>query len=92
MTEVKADGGFNVTPQSVFGAVGTLNVAWSGLDDVMALAQANPADPSAQDIIGVIGMLMQYAQRGTAADGKPIDTFRIDLKETGELLVNDKPM
>lgn len=92
MTEVKADGAFNVTPQSVFGAVGTLNVAWTGLDEVMALAQANPADPSAQDVIGVVSMLMQFAQRDTGADGKPVDTFKIDVKETGELLVNDKPM
>lgn len=92
MTEVKADGAFNVTPQSVMGAVGTLNVAWTGLDDVMALAQANPADPSSADIIGVVSMLMQFAQREAGADGKPVDRFKIDVKETGELLVNDKPM
>lgn len=91
-TEVKADGAFSVMPQSVMGAVGTLNVAWTGLDEVMALAQANPADPSAQDVIGVVSMLMQFAQRETGADGKPVDKFKIDVKETGELLVNDRPM
>lgn len=92
MTEVKADGAFDVTPQSVMGAVGTLNVAWTGLDDVMALAQANPADPSSADIIGVVSMLLQFAERDSGGDGKPVDKFKIDVKETGELLVNDKPM
>jgi len=92
LTEVKADGAFDVTPQSIYGVVGGLKLAWTGLDEVMALAQANPADPSAQDVIGVIGMLMQYAVRETGADGKPVDKFQIDVKETGEMLVNGKPM
>jgi hypothetical protein len=91
-TEVKADGAFSVTPQSMLGATGTLNVLWTGLDEVMALAQANPADPSAQDVIGVVSMLMQFAKRETGADGKPVDTFQIDLKDTGEMLVNGQPM
>lgn len=92
LTEVKADGAFDVSPQAVWGAAGALNVAWTGLDEVMALAQANPADPSAQDVISVIAMLLQFAERGTAADGKAVDKFKIEVKENGEMSVNGKPM
>ena len=91
-TEVKADGMFSVTPMAVWGASGTMNVLWTGLDDVMALAQANPGDPSAQDVIGIVGMLLQYAKRETGADGKPVDKFAIEVKDTGEMLVNGQPM
>lgn len=91
-TELKATGAFNVQPQAIFGVVGALDIAMTGLDAVMALAQANPTDPSAQEVIGMVGMLMQYAQRETGADGKPVDKFKIDVKETGEMLVNGKPM
>lgn len=92
VTEVKADGNFNVTPQAIFGLAGTLNIAWTGLDDVMALAQANPGEPNAQDVMGMVSMLMQFAKRETGADNKPVDKFLIEVKETGELSVNGNPM
>lgn len=92
VTEVKADGNFNVTPQAIFGVAGALNIAWTGLDEVMALAQANPAEPNAQDVSGAVGMLMQFAKRETGADGKPVDKFLIEVKETGEFAVNGNPM
>ncbi|HWA50995.1 MAG TPA: hypothetical protein VG742_22190 [Dongiaceae bacterium] len=92
VTEVKADGNFNVSPQAVMGIAGALNIAWTGLDEVMALAQANPAEPNSADVSSAVAMLMQFAKRETGADGKPVDKFLIEVKETGELTVNGNPM
>ncbi len=92
VTEVKADGNFSVSPQAMMGIAGALNIAWTGLDEVMALAQANPAEPNAMDVSSVVGMLMQMAKREAGADGKPVDKFLIEVKETGEMTVNGNPM
>jgi len=92
VTEVKADGNFNVSPQAMMGIAGALNIAWTGLDEVMALAQANAAEPNAADVSMAVGMLLQMAKRETGADGKPVDNFLIEVKETGEMTVNGNPM
>ena len=92
VTEVKAAGNFDVSPQAVMGIAGALNIAWTGLDEVMALAQANPGDPSAADVSMMVGMLMQFAKRETDADGKPVDKFLIEVKESGQFTVNGNPM
>jgi hypothetical protein len=92
VTEVKADGSFDVSPQAMMGIAGALNIAWTGLDEVMALAQANPAEPNAMDVTSAVGMLMSLAKRETGADGKPVDKFLIEVKETGEFTVNGNPM
>jgi hypothetical protein len=92
LLEVKTDGAFDVTPQSTLGVVGALNVAIRGIDDLLALAQKTPDDPSAQQAIGSIGMLQQYSAREQGADGKPVDKFKIELNAQGQFLVNGKPM
>ncbi len=92
VTEVKADGNFAVSPQAMMGVAGALNIAWTGLDEVMALAQANSAEPNAMDVSSMVAMLMQMAKRETGADGKPVDKFLIEVKETGEMTVNGNPM
>jgi len=90
--ELKADGNFNVTPQSMFGLVGALNVAIRGIDDLVALAQQAPDDYEAQQAIGAAGMLQQYSAREQGADGKPVDKFKIEINEAGQILVNGKPL
>lgn len=92
LVETKADGKFSVTPQSAFGIVGGINVAIRGIDDLLALAQKTPEDFDAQQAMRSIRMLQQYSQREQGADGKPVDKFRIDVNEAGQLLINGKPM
>jgi hypothetical protein len=92
VTEVKADGNFNVSPQAMMGIAGALNIAWTGLDEVMALAQANPAEPDAMNVSSMVGMLLSMAKREPGVDGKPVDKFLIEVKETGEFTVNGNPM
>lgn len=92
LIEMKAGGNFNVNAQSAFGIVGGLDVAIRGMDELLALAQKTPEDFDAQQAIGSVNMLQQYSQREQAADGKPVDKFRIELKEDGQMTVNGKPM
>lgn len=92
LIEMKADGNFNVAPQSAFGVVGALNIAIRGMDDLMEFAQKTPDDIDAQQAMSSVGMLQQYSQREQGADGKPVDKFKIEVTEQGQLLVNGKPM
>ncbi len=92
LLELKADGNFNVTPQSAFGIVGGLNVAIRGMDDLLALAQKTPDDFDAQQAMSAVGTLTQYSEREQGADGKPVDKFKIEVNEGGQILVNGKPM
>jgi hypothetical protein len=92
VVEVKADGMFNVVQQSMFGLVGALNVAIRGVDDLVALAQQTPDDFEAQQVMGTAGMLQQYSAREQGADGKPVDKFKVEVNEAGQILVNGKPL
>ena len=60
--------------------------------ELIALAQQTPDDFDAQQAQGAIGMLQQYTAREQGADGKPVDTFRIEVGADGQMLVNGKPM
>lgn len=92
LVEIKADGAFNVQAQAVYGIVGGLNVAIRGIDDLLALAQQTPDDYEAQQAMGSIQMLQSYSAREQGADGKPVDKFKIEVNETGQMTVNGKPM
>jgi len=92
LVEIKADGAFDVKPQAAFGIVGGLNVAIRGIDDLLALAQKTPEDYDAQQAMQSIQMLQAYSAREQGADGKPVDTFKIEVDDGGQMLVNGKPM
>ncbi|HET6619710.1 MAG TPA: hypothetical protein VFG64_07195 [Dongiaceae bacterium] len=92
LTDLKADGSFDVSPQAAFGIVGGVNIAIRGMDDLLALAQKTPDDIDAQQAISSVGMLQQYSAREQGADGKPVDKFKIEVNEQGQFLVNGKPM
>ena len=92
LVEIKADGAFNVQPQAAFGIVGGLNVAIRGVDDLLALAQQTPDDYDAQQAMGSIQMLQAFSAREQGADGKPVDKFKIEVNEAGQMTVNGKPM
>jgi hypothetical protein len=92
LVEIKADGAFNVQSNALYGIVGGLNVAIRGIDDLLALAQQNPDDYEAQQAMGSIQMLQTYSAREQGADGKPVDKFKIEVNQAGQMTVNGKPM
>jgi hypothetical protein len=88
-----ADGVLKLAMESPQKAVGVVNLALLGLDDLIALAQGMAGEsPDAQQAMGMLAMLQALAQRETGTDGKPVDKFKVDLTETGQVLVNGKPL
>jgi len=91
--KLSADGEVRLALESPQKAVGVINFALLGLDDLMALASGlAEQSPDAQQAMGMLQMLQSFAQRETGADGKPVDKFKVDLTETGAVLVNGKPL
>ena len=59
---------------------------------VELLAQKTPEDYDAQQAMQSIQMLQAYSAREQGADGKPVDKFKIEVGDGGQMLVNGKPM
>jgi hypothetical protein len=90
---LSADGELKLALETPQKAVGVINLALLGLDDIMALAKGlAEQSPDAAQAVGVVTLLQSLAQRETGADGKPVDKFKLDLTETGAVLVNGKPL
>jgi hypothetical protein len=91
--KLSADGALKLALETPQKAVGVVNFALLGLDDLVALAQGlADQSPDAQQAMGMLSMLQALAQRETGADGKPVDKYKVDLTETGQVLVNGKPL
>lgn len=92
-TNVDATGDFSIQATATHGAVGSLDVAVTGLDQVIALAQKqSEQDPEAAQYAAMAQALLTYADRQQGGDGKAVDKFKIDVPASGQLTVNGKPL
>jgi hypothetical protein len=87
---LNADGILEADAQAMTGAKGALNVAITGLDNVMALA-GSAATPEEQQAMGMLFMLKSTAKRETGADGQPVDVWALELTPDGGILLNGEP-
>jgi hypothetical protein len=86
-----ADGELKLAMETPQKAVGVINLALFGLDDLMTLAKSlADQNPNAMQAMSMLGMLKNGANREAGADGKPVDKFKVDLTETGAVLINGK--
>jgi hypothetical protein len=93
VAQLSADGELKLAMESPQKAVGTVNFALLGLDDLVALAKGlAEQSPDAMQAMGMLGMLQAFSQRETGADGKPVDKYKVDLTPAGQVLVNGKPL
>jgi hypothetical protein len=91
--KLSADGEIKLAMETPQKAVGVVNFALLGLDNLIGLASGlAEQSPDAQQAMGFLSMLQALAQRETGADGKPVDKYKVDLTETGAVLVNGKPL
>ena len=91
--KLTADGDLKLALQTPQKAVGVINFALFGLDDLIALASSlAEQNPEAGQAVGVMQMVKGMAQRETGTDGKPVDKYKVDLTETGQMLVNGKSL
>jgi hypothetical protein len=88
-----ADGELKLAMETPQKAVGVVNFALLGLDDLIALAtQLSQTSPDAAQAMGMLQMLQTFAARETGGDGKPVDKFKLELTDTGATLINGKPL
>jgi hypothetical protein len=88
-----ADGEVKLAMETPNKAVGVINLALFGLDDLIALATSlADQDPEAGQAMGVFQLIQSLAQRETGSDGKAVDKFKVELTDTGATLINGKPL
>jgi hypothetical protein len=80
---VKADA------SAMMGAIASLNLDLVGFDTILGMAQMfGGGDPSTT---APLEMLKQLAKRTTNGEGQPLDSFAIELANSGDVTVNGQP-
>lgn len=80
---VKADA------SAMMGAIASLKLDLVGFDTILGMAQMfGGGDPSTT---APLEMLKQLSNRTTTSDGQPLDSFAIELANTGDVTVNGQP-
>lgn len=92
-TNVNAAGQFAIQAAAAHGAVGAIDFAVTGIDQVIALAQKqSEQDPGAAQYLAMAQALLTYATREQGGDGKAVDKFKVEVPQSGPLTVNGKPL
>ncbi len=91
-----ATGVVRVAAQSPFGATGTTTLLIKGLDAAVQALRATPPgskpDKETQDALGLIGMLQAMGQVSQDPAGGEIRSYKIDVTDAGQLLLNGADM
>ncbi|MDQ2104973.1 hypothetical protein [Azospirillum isscasi] len=88
-------GALRMAANSAFGSVGSSTVLLRGLDAAAKAMQPKPgkkADEGTQNALGVIAMLQAFGQASKDDAGNDVRSYKIDLTETGQLLLNGADM
>ena len=92
-------GAVRMAANTAYGAVGGATILLRGLDAAAKALQPKPgqkadknAAKEAQDTLGAIAMLQAFGQAGKDASGNEVRSYRIDLTETGQILLNGADM
>lgn len=88
-------GAARVASAAAFGAVGGAQIVLRGLDAAANALKPKPGakpDPESQETLGIIAMLQALGQQSTDEAGKDVRTYKIDLTETGQVLLNGADM
>ena len=88
-----AEGAFDVNPAAPHGVTGTLNMAITGLDNVIALLEAEVSAGN-QEAFGALGManwLKALAQRETNGQSQAVDRYHLQITADGRTLLNGQP-
>jgi hypothetical protein len=93
VSSMTAEGAFDVDPTSPLGVTGAMDVAITGLDDVIALleAQVNAGNQDAFGVLGMANWMRSLAQRETNGQSQVIDRYSLQLTPDGQTLLNGQP-
>ncbi|WP_148219164.1 hypothetical protein [Azospirillum sp. B510] len=90
-----ASGALRVATGAAFGVAGGANVVLRGIDTAVKAMQPAPgakADKETQDLLGGLAMVQALGQAGKDDSGADIRTYKIDVTETGQILLNGADM
>ncbi len=93
VASMTAEGAFDVNPTSPQGVTGAMDVAVTGLDDVIALLEAEVIAGN-QDAFGGLAManwMRSLARRETDGESRAVDHYSIRLAADGQMLLNGQP-
>jgi len=90
---ITAEGAFDVNPAAPQGVTGALQVAITGLDQVIALleAEVNGGNPDAFGPLGMANWLKSLARRETNGQSQAVDHYSLELTADGQTLLNGQP-
>lgn len=90
---MSAEGAFDVNPTAPQGVTGALEVAIIGLDNVIALleAEVNAGNQDALGALGMAGWLKSLARRETDGESRVVDRYDLKLTADGRTLLNGQP-
>ena len=93
VSSMTAEGAFDVDPTSPLGVTGAMDVAITGLDDVIALleAQVNAGNQDAFGALGMANWMRSLAQRETNGQSQVVDRYSLQLTPDGQTLLNGQP-
>ncbi|MBY6262908.1 hypothetical protein EI613_13465 [Azospirillum sp. 412522] len=90
-----ATGALKVATQAAFGVTGGANVLLRGIDAAVKAMQPAPGakpDKETQDLLAGLAMVQALGQAGKDDTGADTRTYKIDVTETGQLLLNGADM
>ncbi|AWK87811.1 hypothetical protein [Azospirillum thermophilum] len=90
-----ANGAVHMASQAATGAVGGATILLRGLDTaVKALqpAKGKKPDQETQDLLGALSMVQALGQLGKDDSGAEVRSYKIDLTEQGQILLNGADM
>jgi hypothetical protein len=87
--KLKMGGSVKADTSAMMGAIASVNLDLVGLDIIMGMAQMfSGGDPSTT---APLEMLKSFSNRTTDASGQPLDSFAVELANSGEVTINGKP-
>jgi len=90
-----ATGALRVAANAPQGVTGGATILLRGLDAAVKAMQPAPGsqpDPDTQNMLGMIAMLQALGQVSKDASGAEVRSYKIDMTETGQLLLNGADM
>ena len=75
--------------------MGGADIVLRGLDAATSALKPKPGakpDPETQQTLGMVEMLKAMGQQGKDAAGNDVRTYKIDLTESGQILLNGADM
>ena len=88
-------GAVQMLSKAAMGAVGGAELVLRGLDSAIEAMKPKPGakpDPSTQETLGMLAMLQAMGQQGKDAGGKDTRTYKLELTEDGQMLLNGADM